>query len=110
MTEVNLPVHIRINNLKFLTPERIGLLRKIQQTGSLRESVRLLSMSYQNAWTIIEEINQVAPRPLVSKQRGGSGGGGAVITEYGNLILKEYLLIEQQVLKFQKKLNTELNL
>ena len=110
MVEVNLLINIRVNNQHFITPERITLLRKIQQTGSLNAASKEMSISYQNAWTIIDEMNKLAPNPLVLKQRGGSGGGGAAISEYGYLIIKEYLFVEQQVIKFTKQLNTEINL
>ena len=86
------------------------LLRKIQQTGSLNAASKEMSMSYQNAWTLIDNMNKTAPQPLVIKQRGGSGGGGAIISEYGQSILKEYSFVEQQVTKFTQQLNTEINL
>jgi molybdate transport system regulatory protein len=110
MIEVHLLINIKLDKKHFITPERIGLLRKIQQTGSLNAASKELSISYQNAWTIIDEMNKLAPNPLVIKQRGGSGGGGAVISEYGNLIIKEYLSVEQQVIKFCNQLNIEINL
>ena len=110
MIEVELHINIKFNNRLLLTPERINLLRKVKQTGSLNAASKEMSMSYQNAWTTIDEMNKIAPSPLVLKQRGGTGGGGAVISGYGDLILKEYAAIEQQVEKFGKKLNTEINL
>jgi molybdate transport system regulatory protein len=109
MTEIKLIINVNLNNQQFISPERIFLLRKIQQTGSLNAASKQLSISYQNAWTVIEDMNKKAPNPLVLKQR-GSGGGGAVISDYGSFILKEYSFIEQQVLKFTEQLNTEINL
>lgn len=110
MTEVNLLINIKFNKQNFINPERIVLLRKIQQTGSLNAASKEMSISYQNAWTIIDDMNKTAPTPLVIKQRGGSGGGGAIISEYGSLIINEYLFVEQQVIKFTQQLNTEINL
>jgi molybdate transport system regulatory protein len=110
MTEVDLLINIKFNRHIFITPERIKLLRMIKQTGSLNAASKEIPISYQNAWTIVNEINKLAPNPLVIKQRGGSGGGGAEISEYGNLILKEYSFIEQQIQEFTQKLNIELNL
>jgi len=54
-------------------------------------------------------MNKLSQNPLAVKQRGGSGGGGAEISGYGNLVLKEYSLIEQQVIEFTRQLNTEIN-
>ena len=110
MTEVDLHINIKFNNKVFLTPQSAELLRKVQQTGSLNAASKAISISYQNAWTLIEDMNNTASSPLLVKQRGGSGGGGAVLTEYGNLIIKDYTFIEQQVAKFCKQLNTEISL
>ena len=110
MTEVNLIINIKFNNHSLINPERIVLLKKIQQMGSLNAASKEMSISYQNAWTMIDEMNKIAPNPLVLKQRGGTGGGGAAISSYGSLILKEYSFIEQKILEFTRQLNTELNI
>jgi len=110
MTEVDLLINIKFKDHVFITPKRINLLRMIKQTGSLNAASKAISISYQNAWTVINEMNELAPNPIVIKQRGGNGGGGAEISDYGNLILKEYSFIEQQIQEFTQKLNIELNL
>ena len=109
-TEVNLQINIRHGNDHFITPERMALLRMIRTKGSLRAAAQSLSMSYQTAWTLIDAMNQVASTPLVAKQRGGNGGGGAIISDYGNIIMNEYDAIEKEVIKFTRLLNTEINL
>jgi molybdate transport system regulatory protein len=55
-------------------------------------------------------MNQAALYPVVIKQRSGAGGGGAMLTDYGKRILSEFQLIETEVQKFLKQLNTEINL
>ena len=109
MVIVELPVYIRLDNIEYINPERITLLRKVASTGSLFSAAKQISISYQKAWTLIDDMNKKAPKPLIVKKRGGSGGGGAEITEYGKLILNEYEFIEQQVKDFTKKLNNEIN-
>ncbi len=110
MTEIDLHINIKFQKMEFINPLRIELLRKVQQTGSLNAAAKAISISYQSAWSLVDGMNKIAPSPLVSKQRGGTGGGGAVVSDYGNMILKEYAYIEQQVGKFCKQLNTEVNL
>ncbi len=109
-TEVEFHVFINHDGRQLLGPRNIILLREIVRSGSVRTAAMILHMSYQHAWTIIDEMNQAAPHPVVVKQRGGIGGGGAVLTEYGQRILKEFHIIEADVTRFQKRLNTELNL
>ena len=110
MTKLELPIMIKLNNLDFINPERVAILRLIASGGSLFFASKELSISYQKAWSVVDDMNKKAPSPLVTKQRGGSNGGGAAITEYGSNILKEYSYIEQLVLDFTKRLNHELNL
>lgn len=55
-------------------------------------------------------MNAAANKPLVEKVRGGKGGGGAIVTDFGRLILNEYETMEKVVKEFAEKLNTEINL
>jgi molybdate transport system regulatory protein len=110
MIEVSLPIYIKNEGATFITPERVLLMRKILETGSLNAAAKSIPISYQNAWTMINEMNKIAPTPLVTKQRGGSGGGGAILSDYGKLILKEYAFIESEVMKYTKQLNNEINM
>lgn len=110
MTEVELHIHIKINDKLTITPEKIKLLRSIQQKGSLLTASKELGISYNKAWTILNAINLTASKPVAEKLRGGKGGGGATLTEYGNLILKEFESLEKIVGTFAHKLNVEINL
>lgn len=69
-----------------------------------------MHISYQHAWAVVNSANRVASQPMVTKQRGGTGGGGTTLTAYGIMILREYEDIEREVVKFTKRLNTELNM
>jgi molybdate transport system regulatory protein len=80
------------------------------QNGSLSGAAKKLKISYQHAWTMIDEMNRTAPEPLVIKQRGGANGGGAEISGYGVKILRDYILIEAEVKKLISQINVEINL
>jgi molybdate transport system regulatory protein len=108
--DVQLHIVVKRGGRKFLEAETILLLQEIQSGGSLRTAAKELNMSYQRAWNMIHGMNSAAQFPLVVQQRGGSGGGGAILTEYGKKMLEEYRLIEMEVQRFVKKLNTEINL
>jgi molybdate transport system regulatory protein len=110
MIEVNLDISIKKNGFQLLNPLKIMLLKEINKSGSLRIAARQLSISYQHMWISIEEINRYADHPVVVKQRGGSGGGGAVLSDYGKRLINEFTLIENEVEKFVKRMNTEINL
>ena len=110
MTEVRLHISVEQNNQMFITSERIDLLQKVQSTGSLHAASKVLKISYQSAWNIIHSINELAPALVVVKQRGGKGGGGAELSDYGKLLLTEYSFIQKQVEVFNKQLNSEINI
>jgi len=110
MIEVEAQILIKRDGITFLNPVKTELLNEIKQNGSLSAAAKKLKISYQHAWTMIEEINRTAPEPLVMKQRGGTNGGGAEISEYGKRIMKEYQLINETVSKMVGQINVEINL
>ncbi|MGE4587786.1 MAG: winged helix-turn-helix domain-containing protein [Mangrovibacterium sp.] len=110
MTEINLNIHVNKSGELFLTPEKARLLKLINLTGSLLKASGEMDISYNKAWKMLEAMNLISGKPLVEKIRGGKGGGGATLSDYGNFILKEYEAIESVVVAFNKKLNMEINL
>ena len=110
MIEVDCHISIKKNGKCFLEAAKTELLKEIIQSGSLSGAARKLKISYQHAWNMIDEMNRLAPEPLVKKQRGGTNGGGAEISVYGERILREYSQIEAQVKKMVSQINVEINL
>jgi molybdate transport system regulatory protein len=110
MTEIDLHIHINKSGGLFLTPERVQLLKLVNSTGSLLKASGEMGISYNKAWKMMDDMNKITGNSLVDKTRGGKGGGGAVVSEYGIFILKEYDAIEKAVMQFNKKLNLEINL
>lgn len=110
MIEVEAQIYIKRDGIVFLNPKKVALLDEIVKNGSLSAAAKKLNVSYQHAWTMINEINLSAPQPLVLKQRGGTNGGGAVLSEYGNRIMKEYQLINDTLRKMVGQINVEINL
>lgn len=83
----------------------IGLLRAIEQSGSLNQAAKQVGLSYKGAWQIIERANNGAPKTLVSTSTGGSKGGGTCLTEAGRSLLALFARLEQQHQQFLKQLN-----
>lgn len=109
MIEVDCHILIKKDGILFLNEMKISLLYEIIKCGSLSGAAKELRISYQHAWTMIDEINHTAPRPLVIKQRGGADGGGARISDYGRKILDDYEQIKKHVMKTIRQINTEIN-
>lgn len=82
-----------------LGPGKADVLESIGQTGSLAETGRSLGMSYQRVWSLVEALNAAFRVPLVLKQRGGSDGGGARLTEAGAQVLECYRAMQRDALR-----------
>ncbi len=68
--------------------KRIDILRRIGEAGSISEAARASGVSYKAAWQALETLANLAGTPLVAKVVGGTGGGGAVLTEAGQHVLQ----------------------
>ena len=87
-------IRVRFGERGFIGPGKVELLELIERQGSISAAGRAMGMSYRRAWMIIEELNRTFAAPLVGKQTGGSGGGGAVLTELGKEVVTRYRRIE----------------
>ncbi len=67
--------------------KRIDILRRIAQVGSISEAARGAGVSYKAGWQALETLANLAGTPLVEKVVGGSGGGGALLTDAGQKVL-----------------------
>ena len=91
---LRLRVRVSIDGMIALGPGRIDLLETIAETGSIVEAAHRLEMSYMRAWTLIRDTNARFRAPLVSTERGGRRGGGAVLTPTGKRVLELYRSLE----------------
>jgi molybdate transport system regulatory protein len=77
-------------------PGKIRLLEAIDRTGSISQAGRALGMSYRRAWLLIDDMNQCFRDAVVNARPGGSQGGGAVLTEFGSELIRDYRAIETE--------------
>ena len=73
-----------------LGPGKIELLQAIEKTGSISGAGRELGMSYRRAWLLVSALNEMFGRTLVTTSPGGTGGGGAEVTEFGCAVVEAY--------------------
>lgn len=90
---------------RFFGIGRLELLTHIQQTGSINQAAKAMSMSYKRAWEMVQSMNAQADRPLVSTQTGGEKGGGAVVTDEG---LKYIAYFQGLQLRFEQFIAQEM--
>lgn len=90
-----LSIRIVFGEDAMLGPGKADLLENIRATGSIAAAGRTMSMSYKRAWSLVEEMNNAFRDPLVDSTRGGVKGGGARLTEAGQLVLANYRKLEE---------------
>ncbi len=98
MSKPRLKLHVRIlsNDEIAFGPGKAELLEAIQRTGSISQAAKSMNMSYRRAWQLVDTMNQCFDSALVETQTGGTHGGGAVVTEFGQTILKKFRIMENQ--------------
>ncbi len=78
-----------------MTDRRIDILRHIGEGGSISQAARQVGVSYKAAWQAVDTLTNLAGVPLVEKVVGGSGGGGARLTDAGRQLLAAAEAVEQ---------------
>ncbi|HEY0799584.1 MAG TPA: LysR family transcriptional regulator, partial [Steroidobacteraceae bacterium] len=76
---------------------KIELLEGIAQTGSLSKAAREMQMSYRRAWLLLEDLNRSFDQPVARASVGGRGGGGAILTTFGQRLVDGYRKLESEV-------------
>lgn len=95
----SLTIRVDFGAFGFLGPGKIELMGLIREHGSIRAAGKEMGMSYRRAWLLVDEINQIFQAPLVEKQMGGTGGGGARLSDLGQEVFARYRAIETAAAK-----------
>ena len=69
-------VWLTVDGEKFGGEQRIALLAKIAECGSITQAAKAIKMSYKAAWDAIDAMSNLAGEPLMQRAAGGKGGGG----------------------------------
>ena len=78
-------------------PGKADLLAAIAETGSISASAKRLGMSYRRAWLLVDTMNRCFREPVVASATGGSGGGGAHVTDFGREVLARFLAMRRAI-------------
>jgi molybdate transport system regulatory protein len=80
----------------FLGDKRIRLLEAIDKTGSISQAAKAVPLSYKAAWDAVDDMNNVAPEPLVNRAAGGRHGGGTELTAFARRLIAFYRALEKE--------------
>jgi len=95
--QVRSKVWLEAQGRPVLGPGRLELLKYIDEQGSISRAARLLKMTYRKAWGQIKAMEGQLGLPLVKKQAGGSGGGGARLTPQARDLLSKYFQLAEGI-------------
>ena len=102
--EVAGTVSLKKTDKEFLGNDRIALLEKIDEYGSITKAAKAVGISYKTAWDTIEAINNLSERPLFIRMTGGKSGGGTRLTEEGKEVIQKYKIVQEEHEKFLRNL------
>ncbi len=97
-SDVALRPQLRISFRKSIAmgPGKADLLDAIAESGSISAAARRLGMSYRRAWLLVDTMNASFKSPLVETLTGGAQGGGALVTQLGQDVVKRYRQMEKK--------------
>ena len=77
-------------------PGKAELIARIGETGSISAAARAMGMSYRRAWQLVEALNQDFRQPVIATAIGGTRGGGARVTPFGERLLARFRAMEHK--------------
>ncbi len=79
--------------------ERIKLLEKVAELGSIAKAAKSTGFSYKTAWDSVNAVNNLLPTPAFLTRPGGRSGGGAEVTEEGRRLIATFHRLEEKLSK-----------
>ena len=89
---------------KVVAEDRIVLLEKIHELGSIAKAAKVVGISYKTAWDLVDLMNNLADKPLVERAVGGRGGGGTVLTQAGLEVVRQFQIFGEEHRRFLRNL------
>ena len=93
---------------RFLGGDRIALLDKIDELGSISSAAKAVGISYKTAWHLVNMMNNLSENPLVDRTTGGKGGGGTILTNEGKKVIEQFRIVQEEHRKFLQNLEGRL--
>ncbi|HEX6427509.1 MAG TPA: winged helix-turn-helix domain-containing protein [Niastella sp.] len=88
---------------RFFGPGPVELLQRIEETGSISQAAKAMSMSYKKAWEIVNRLNEIVGSPLVITATGGEKGGGSSLSEEAKQLIEYYQTLRERFRKFMEQ-------
>lgn len=90
MHSTSLKIRLCVGDMVAIGPGKADLLEAISQHGSISAAGRAMGMSYKRAWDLVHTMNACFCEPVIVTTTGGSHGGGARLSDFGQTLLADY--------------------
>ena len=80
-----------------VAPAKIDLLEAIRDSGSVTQGARRIGMSYRRARQLLDSFREAFRVPVTRAVRGGPGGGGVVLTPFGEALVDSYRSLQAEI-------------
>ena len=77
--------------------DRIKLLEKVAEFGSIAKAAKATGFSYKTAWDSVNAVNNLLPTPAFKTRPGGRSGGGAEVTPEGLRLIATFHRLEEKL-------------
>jgi len=101
--DIRIIVRINDGDQRFFGPGMVSLLESVERLKSLRAAAAEMAMSYSKAWRIIKTAEESLGGKLLESRTGGSGGGGAVLTDLAKEFLSDYKRLNDDIIAYGEK-------
>lgn len=96
--EIRVRHWVFVDQVKFFGPGRYELLERIGETGSIAQAAKDMGLSYKKAWAMVDALNTLGNGPYVVTQKGGTKGGGTILTETARNVMQAYKRLNDKLL------------
>lgn len=88
--QVRSKIWLELDGEPFLGAGREQLLRLIHQRGSINAAALEMGISYRKAWSQLKAMEEKLDRPIMTRSKGGTGGGESTLTVAALDLLERY--------------------
>jgi molybdate transport system regulatory protein len=95
LLQVRSKIWLEINGEPVFGQGRDELLRLIQKSGSINAAAKEMGIPYRKAWTYIDAMEKRLGFPMVTRLKGGAGGGESTLTPQAIALLEKFDLLQE---------------
>lgn len=92
------------NGDKFFGEGPWMLLKKVEETGSLRSAAISMGMSYSKAMKLLKRAEKALGFPLTLRRVGGKSGGGSILTPECKAWIEKYETYRDECIKANEEI------